>query len=148
MGGSITMSWRAAETPAHCPHASWRTCYWVGPRLRGYRGQGAHEGGEAERCLRWDDPAFPIAPVNRLPFPERGYVVGVPEAAALDARSIVVRENGLRVEGLRVDPLESSGLRFGVVLALDASNSMAGAPAVAALESARAFVPFWSSPAF
>jgi tight adherence protein B len=81
-----------------------------------------------------------IAPVTRLPFPERGYVLSIPKAADLDARSVEVRENGLRVSGVRVDPLASSGLRFGVVLALDASDSMAGAPARAALESARAFV--------
>ena len=81
-----------------------------------------------------------LAPVTRLPFPERGYVLHVPEAADLDAGSVVVRENGLRVTGVRVDPLASSGLRFGVVLALDASDSMAGAPAAAALRAARAFL--------
>jgi tight adherence protein B len=81
-----------------------------------------------------------IAPVTRVPFPERGYVVSVPEATQLDAGSVEIRENGLRVSGVRVDPLASSGLRFGVVLALDASESMTGAPAAAALDSARAFV--------
>ena len=81
-----------------------------------------------------------IAPVTRLPFPERGYVVSVSEAADLGARDVVLRENGLRVAGVRVEPLASSGLRFGVVLALDASESMTGAPAAAALQSARAFV--------
>jgi Flp pilus assembly protein TadB/Mg-chelatase subunit ChlD len=81
-----------------------------------------------------------LAPVTRLPFPDRGYVLRVPEAADLDAGSVEVRENGLRVAGVRVDPLASSGLRFGVVLALDASESMAGAPMVAAIRAARAFV--------
>ncbi len=81
-----------------------------------------------------------LAPVSRLPFPERGYVVGVSKAAHLDARSVVVRENGLRVTDVRVDPVAKSGIRFGVVLALDASDSMAGAPAAASLEAARAFV--------
>ena len=57
-----------------------------------------------------------IAPVSRLPFPERGYVVGVSKAAHLDARSVVVRENGLRVTDVRVDPLAKSGIRYGVVL--------------------------------
>ena len=52
----------------------------------------------------------------------------------------MVRENGHRVTGVRVDPLASSGLRFGVVLALDASDSMAGPPAAAAVRAARAFV--------
>ena len=79
-------------------------------------------------------------PVTRLPFPERGYVVSLSEATDLGARGVVVRENGLRVPGVRVDPLAKSGLRFGVVLALDASESMTGAPAAAALEAGRAFV--------
>lgn len=81
-----------------------------------------------------------IVPVTRLPFPERGYVVSVPRAADLDARSIVVREDGLKVSGVRVDPLAGSGIRFGVVLALDASESMTGAPAAAALAAGRAFL--------
>jgi tight adherence protein B len=81
-----------------------------------------------------------LAPVTRLPFPERGYVLHVPKEADLDAGTVVVRENGLRVTGVRVDPLASSGLRFGVVLALDASDSMAGAPAAAAIRAARAFL--------
>jgi len=81
-----------------------------------------------------------IAPVTRLPFPERGYVVSISTAAHLDNGNVEVRENGLRVSRLRVDPLASSGLRFGVVLALDSSESMKGAPAVAALKAGRAFV--------
>jgi tight adherence protein B len=67
-------------------------------------------------------------------------VLHVPKEADLDAGTVVVRENGLRVTGVRVDPLASSGLRFGVVLALDASDSMAGAPAAAAIRAARAFL--------
>jgi len=81
-----------------------------------------------------------IAPVTRLPFPERGYVVNISTAARLDTGNVEVRENGVRVNRLRVDPLASSGLRFGVVLALDSSESMTGAPAAAALEAARTFV--------
>ena len=81
-----------------------------------------------------------LAPVTRLPFPERGYVLSVPDGTELDAGRVQVKENGLRVTGVRVDPLASSGLRFGVVLALDSSESMTGAPAAAALQAARAFV--------
>ena len=58
-----------------------------------------------------------IAPVTRLPFPERGYVVSIPQAADLGAADVEVRENGLRVTDLRVDPLGSSGLRFLVAMA-------------------------------
>jgi len=81
-----------------------------------------------------------LAPVTRMPFPERGYVLHVPKAADLEGRTVIVRENDRRVTGVRVDPLASSGLRFGVVLALDSSESMTGAPAAAALAAARAFV--------
>jgi tight adherence protein B len=81
-----------------------------------------------------------LAPVTRLPFPERGYVLHVPDKAKLDAGNVAVRENGLRVSGVRVDPLASSGLRFGVVLALDASDSMAGPPSAAVVRAAQAFV--------
>ena len=46
-----------------------------------------------------DRASVQVAPVTRLPFPERGYVVSIPECASLDARSVVVRENGVRVTG-------------------------------------------------
>lgn len=84
--------------------------------------------------------AVQAAPVARLPFPERGFVVSVPEAHRLERARVVVRENGLRVGGVRVDPLAGSGLRFGVVLAIDASESMTGGPAAAALEAGRTFL--------
>lgn len=80
------------------------------------------------------------SPVARLPFPERGYVIGVGESIELETARVVVRENGLAVDDVRIDPLGGSGLRFGVVLAVDASESMTGAPAAAALEASRAFV--------
>jgi tight adherence protein B len=81
-----------------------------------------------------------IAPVTRLPFPERGYVVSSPDGTALDASTIRVRENGGLVRDLRVTPLAASGIRFGTVLAVDASKSMAGAPFTAAMQAARTFV--------
>jgi tight adherence protein B len=81
-----------------------------------------------------------IAPVTRLPFPERGYVVSSPDGVALDASAIRVRENGGLVRDLRVTPLAASGIRFGTVLAVDASKSMAGAPFLAAMKAARTFV--------
>jgi tight adherence protein B len=86
------------------------------------------------------DAEVQAAPVARVPFPERGYVLSVADAAALDERNVVVRENGLRVTGVRVDPLAASGLKFGVVLALDASESMTGGPAASALRAARSFL--------
>jgi tight adherence protein B len=96
----------------------------------------------AAACLSTSAAAeeLEIAPVTRLPFPERGYVVSAPDAVGVDGSSIEVRENGSPVRDVRITPLAASGLRFGVVLAVDASESMAGAPFAAALRAARAFV--------
>ncbi len=68
-----------------------------------------------------------VAPVTRLPFPERGYVVSLPRPRVARPGSVVC---GRTASGSRrrVDPLAGSGLRFGVVLALDASESMTGGP--------------------
>jgi tight adherence protein B len=81
-----------------------------------------------------------IAPVTRLPFPERGYVVSLRSGASIDGSAIEVRENGMRVANSLVTPLAASGLRFGVVLAIDASNSMEGPPFEAAINAAKRFV--------
>jgi tight adherence protein B len=78
--------------------------------------------------------------VTRLPFPERGYVVDVPRDTGLTSSRLQVTENGRPVRLLKVTPLAQSGLRSGVVLMIDASESMAGAPLEAAVDAAREFV--------
>src|SRR5687768_4466749 len=83
---------------------------------------------------------FELTPVTRVPFPERGYVMDVGETSRLDASRLEVRENGVRVRKVRVTPVVESGLRSGAVLAIDASDSMAGEPFQAALAAARAFL--------
>ena len=65
-------------------------------------------------------PAVPRARLRR----QRPRVAG-----ARRAERVVVRENGLRVKRRARRPARGSGLRFGVVLALDASESMTGRPA-------------------
>ncbi len=81
-----------------------------------------------------------VAPVARIPFPERGYAVSLRSGQPVDGSAIEVRENGVRVANALVTPLAASGLRFGVVLAIDASNSMAGEPFAAAIQAAKLFV--------
>ena len=81
-----------------------------------------------------------IAPVARIPFPDRGYVVSLRSGQTVDGSTIEVRENGVRVPNALVTPLAASGLRFGMVLAIDASNSMAGEPFAAAITAAKVFV--------
>src|SRR3954447_15934442 len=77
--------------------------------------------------------------VGRLAFPDRAYVVDLGGPGTLDPSDVRVTENGVRVRHVRVHPLAASGLSYGVVLALDASDSMAGAPALSALDAARSF---------
>jgi tight adherence protein B len=81
-----------------------------------------------------------LTPVGRLPFPDRGYVVDLPRGVAVNPKAVVVRENGRRVRDLQVLPLGESGIHVGVVLAVDASNSMRGAPLHGAVAAARAFL--------
>ena len=85
--------------------------------------------------------ATPTAtPVARLPFPERGFVVDVPAGWRVAPSALRVRENGRTVPDVRVSELSATTLRSGVVLAIDASESMAGRPFAGALAAARAFV--------
>jgi tight adherence protein B len=97
-------------------------------------------GASAAAPLAASGSSIQVTGVGRLPFPERGFVVSVHGSRRLDSGNVVVKENGLRVSGTRVDPLARSGLRYGVVLAIDASESMAGRPAAAALEAGRTFL--------
>ncbi|HSB39467.1 MAG TPA: VWA domain-containing protein [Gaiellaceae bacterium] len=81
-----------------------------------------------------------LTPVGRLPFPDRGYLVDLPPGTAVAPGAVVVRENGLRVRDLAVTPVQASGIHYGVVLAIDASDSMRGAPLDSAMAAARAFL--------
>jgi tight adherence protein B len=87
-----------------------------------------------------------LTPIGRLKFPDRGYLVDLPRHARLDASQVVVQENGQPVENLRLMPVtEAESDSFGVVLAIDASNSMRGRAYRAALSAARAFAAHGSS---
>jgi tight adherence protein B len=81
-----------------------------------------------------------LTPVGRLPFPERGYVIDLSGRATVDPDSVRVRENGRTVRDVEVSPVAAAGIHFGVVLAIDASESMTGGPLAAAVDAARTFV--------
>jgi tight adherence protein B len=85
-------------------------------------------------------PTIQLTPVLRVPFPERGYVVDLPKAAHLTSKDVRVTENGVPVHGVTIAPVSTTGLRFGVVLAIDASNSMHGQPYANAIAAARTFL--------
>jgi tight adherence protein B len=78
----------------------------------------------------------------RAVFPERAYIIGLPSRMQLGPKQVRVFENGVPVADLSVEAGEAAsteGIGFGVVLLIDASRSMAGAPERAALRAARAF---------
>lgn len=81
-----------------------------------------------------------LTPVNRVPFPERAYVVDVGRDADLLHGRLQVSENGAAIDRFKIRPVAGSSVSSGVVLALDASDSMTGAPFKAALAAMRAFV--------
>lgn len=77
-----------------------------------------------------------IAEAGGAAFPDRAYVLTLPEVRALRAQDVDLTENGKPVRDLRI----SSGGRTAVVLAIDTSNSMHGDAIVDAMAAAREFV--------
>jgi tight adherence protein B len=75
----------------------------------------------------------------RAPFPERAYVLGLPGAMRLGPNQVQVLENGKPVSDLTLTPSGGSAKQFGVVLLIDASDSMRGQAIEGAMAAARAF---------
>lgn len=71
-------------------------------------------------------------------FPERAWILTLPDGARTPASQIDVSEDGKAVTSLRVRPANVDG-GFGVVLAIDTSKSMVGAPIRDAMAAAREF---------
>jgi tight adherence protein B len=73
-------------------------------------------------------------------FPSRSYVLTLSKGFTIRSSSVRVTENGAPVQGVRVVPARNTKAgKFGVVLVLDASDSMAGRPIAAAIAAARVF---------
>ncbi|MEA2201692.1 MAG: tight adherence protein [Solirubrobacteraceae bacterium] len=72
-------------------------------------------------------------------FPARSLVLSVPSRSSLRTSNVHITENGRPVAGTVVTPITKAGARdFGVVLAIDVSPSMKGAPLAEAMVAARA----------
>lgn len=69
-------------------------------------------------------------------FPLRSFVLTLPTRAATAPSAVQVLENGQPVQRLKVTPANN---RFAVMLVIDASTSMRGAPIHGAVNAARAF---------
>jgi tight adherence protein B len=73
-------------------------------------------------------------------FPDRAFVLTLPAKQRLQPARLHVFENGARVSNASLVPVGTAGPGdFGVVLVIDASNSMHGAAIADAMEAARAF---------
>jgi tight adherence protein B len=73
-------------------------------------------------------------------FPERAFVIALPTIRPLSTEDVDVSENGNSVIDASIVPAsEAVHTTFGVVLVIDASESMAGTPIRSAMAAARAF---------
>jgi tight adherence protein B len=83
--------------------------------------------------------AVQITPVGRVPFPDRKYVVDLPDGVAISPKRVHVVENGIGIGEFTFSSLESAGVSFGTILAIDASDSMKGDPESGAVAAAQSF---------
>jgi Flp pilus assembly protein TadB/Mg-chelatase subunit ChlD len=75
---------------------------------------------------------------SAAPFPSRVLIVSAPAGYPVTAGTLHVREDGTRVRGLSVTPLSAAHKGdFGVILVVDTSESMKGAPLGQAMLAAR-----------
>jgi tight adherence protein B len=73
-------------------------------------------------------------------FPDRSFVLTLPRGASVDPAQLDVRENGKGVQDLSVSNQNAVGQgKFGVVLVIDATETMRGRPIRDAMNAARAF---------
>lgn len=86
------------------------------------------------------DAAPTLSPAGGATFPERAYVLTLPESARLSTANVAVTENGGPVRGLRIRSAGAARLaKMGVALAIDSSGSMRGEAYQGAFAAARAF---------
>ena len=88
-----------------------------------------------------DDGGFThLTPIGRVRAPERGFLLDLPPATQIARSRVSVLENGRAIRNFTLTPIQAVEGRFGVVLVLDASDSMRGPAEQAAVSAARAFV--------
>jgi tight adherence protein B len=87
-----------------------------------------------------DKPAVRLTPLTSVQFPDRAFILASTSSTPLSKSVIGVSENGKGVTDLSAVPASLTVNRtFGVVLAVDASNSMRGPAIENAMAAARAF---------
>jgi tight adherence protein B len=83
--------------------------------------------------------ALGVSIANAGQFPHRALIVSAPASSRLTAATLHVEENGSPVRDLSVTPVATASQGdFGVILAIDTSESMTGSPLRHAMAAARA----------
>jgi tight adherence protein B len=81
-----------------------------------------------------------LTPVRGVGFPGRSFVLTLPPGASLAPQQVQVRENGKEARDLEVVSANAAGkAKFGVVLVIDATETMRGSAIRDAMRAARAF---------
>jgi tight adherence protein B len=84
---------------------------------------------------------FALTQATGAKFPTRIFTLSLPKKTKVTAANLSVTENGRPVSDIEVIPAEAAERgAFGIVLVIDASNSMRGAPIRGAVDAARAFL--------
>jgi len=84
--------------------------------------------------------AIGITEAGGSTFPVKSFILTLPASASLNAAQVQVSENGRAATDVQLVPANANGpAHFGVVLVVDASDSMAGKPIAGAMAAARAF---------
>jgi tight adherence protein B len=100
--------------------------------------------GASPALAQTEQPAVEIVDINASRYADGGFVTMVLELRNLadvpDTSAVEITANGEPVSDLEVVPLRDSAVPTGVVLTIDASGSMAGAPLDAAKAAAQDFV--------
>jgi len=86
-----------------------------------------------------DSGGLHLTAVGEPRFPDRSFVLSLPAGESASPNRVTVSENGHGVRDAAVSPASAAGAEFGVVLVIDASNSMAGRPIADTMRAARAF---------
>jgi tight adherence protein B len=86
------------------------------------------------------DEQVQLTPAAGAKFPDRTFVLTLPSEMSLPSSGVQVRENGVIVRGASIVPAGEAANQSGIVIVMDASKSMRGAPIRGAVDAAKAFV--------
>jgi tight adherence protein B len=86
------------------------------------------------------EQGFELTPAAVARFPDRAYVLRLPEEMSVSSGSVEVRENGALIRGASVLPAGDEAGQAAVVLVIDASSSMRGQAIQGAISAAKTFV--------